>query len=385
MSPDVEGDGGSELRRRFRDSLRVRAAARERSAARLGAPPSLPEGGAAPASAARNAPEPVPVPEPAPGSFDLYEWSLGRGSFTIADAARELDCDPDDVKSIVANLLSLHLVHPFHDHDGGFVPVDPVTASTSLLAPIEIELLDRRATVNRLRTDLERMSAVFRSSPFGNQRGASMDIVQDLDVVHGLLREAAANCSSEVVSMQPGGGRSARELAEARQRDLDLLDRGVRMRVLYQHTARFDPTTREHVALLSGSGAEFRTVEALFTRLIVFDRTVAFVPADDVVRGAAAVVRDPALVAFFYSCFEHAWISAKTFDAQRHAVDSIGDDLKVEIVRMLVDGAKDDAIARRLGLSVRTTRKHIAQLMQRFGAASRFQFGYQVKAHNLLP
>ena len=51
-------------------------------------------------------------------------------------------------------------------------------------------------------------------------------------------------------------------------------------------------------------------------RLIVFDRSVAFIPADDVIQGAAAVVRDPSLVGFFCSCFEHAWVSAKAFDAQ---------------------------------------------------------------------
>ncbi|KAA5834961.1 LuxR C-terminal-related transcriptional regulator [Saccharopolyspora hirsuta] len=325
------------------------------------------------------------VPKLVPGGFDLYEWSLGRGSFTIADATSEFGCGADEIEVIVGNLLALHLVHRFHGRDDGFVPVDPVIAATSLLAPIEVELLDRQTSVNQFRIELERMAALFRASPFGSRQSATVDVVQDVEVVRSLLRKAAATCTSEVLSMQPGGGRSAHELAEARERDLELLGRGMRMRVLYQHTARFDQVTREHVALLAGAGAQFRTAEALFARMIVFDRSVAFIPADDVVRGAAAVVRDPTLVGFFCSCFEHAWVAAKDFDARSRAVDSIGDDLKGEIVRMLIDGAKDDAIARRLGLSVRTTRKHIAQLMQRYDAASRFQFGYAVMKHNLFP
>lgn len=42
---------------------------------------------------------------------------------------------------------------------------------------------------------------------------------------------------------------------------------------------------------------------------------------------------------------------------------------------MLAAGAKDETIARELGVSLRTCRRHIAEMMRMTGAGSRFQAG----------
>ncbi|KOG32387.1 hypothetical protein ADK34_09305 [Streptomyces viridochromogenes] len=42
---------------------------------------------------------------------------------------------------------------------------------------------------------------------------------------------------------------------------------------------------------------------------------------------------------------------------------------------LLAQGAKDEVIARRLGMSLRTCRRHIAELLEELGAESRFQGG----------
>jgi hypothetical protein len=209
-----------------------------------------------------------------------------------------------------------------------------------------------------------------------------LDIVTVPEEVRVLLAEGAANSTDEVVSMQPGSGRPAEELAEAQSRDLQLLGRGVRMRVLYQHAARFDTPTRENAETLIESGAEIRTAGALFGRMIIFDRMAAFIPlrGED---GGAVIVTERSLIDFLYACFEHVWATAREFDARHVEFDAISGDMKMEIIRMLASGAKDEAIARRLGLSVRTCRKHIGQVMQTLGATSRFQFGYMVKEANL--
>ncbi|WP_143672688.1 helix-turn-helix domain-containing protein, partial [Streptomyces sp. b94] len=45
------------------------------------------------------------------------------------------------------------------------------------------------------------------------------------------------------------------------------------------------------------------------------------------------------------------------------------------IARLLAAGHVDDDIARRMGISVRTCRSHIARLMQTLGATSRTHLG----------
>jgi len=47
--------------------------------------------------------------------------------------------------------------------------------------------------------------------------------------------------------------------------------------------------------------------------------------------------------------------------------------LHFKILTMLAGGAKDETVARSLGLSVRTCRRHIAEILTRLNATSRFQ------------
>jgi DNA-binding CsgD family transcriptional regulator len=50
-------------------------------------------------------------------------------------------------------------------------------------------------------------------------------------------------------------------------------------------------------------------------------------------------------------------------------------EIKSSILTLMANGLKDDVIAKRMGLSVRACRGHIADLMELFGARSRFQAG----------
>ncbi|MFB7292574.1 LuxR C-terminal-related transcriptional regulator [Actinacidiphila glaucinigra] len=49
-----------------------------------------------------------------------------------------------------------------------------------------------------------------------------------------------------------------------------------------------------------------------------------------------------------------------------------------EVVRLLASGLTDEAIGRKLGLSDRTVRRIVAELMQQIGADSRFQAGVKM-------
>ena len=51
------------------------------------------------------------------------------------------------------------------------------------------------------------------------------------------------------------------------------------------------------------------------------------------------------------------------------------DHTRAAILRLMADGEKDEAISRRLSVSVRTCRRHIADYMAQVGATSRFQAG----------
>ena len=54
------------------------------------------------------------------------------------------------------------------------------------------------------------------------------------------------------------------------------------------------------------------------------------------------------------------------------------------IAQLLVEGHVDEAIARRLGMNVRTCRAHIAKLASHLGSGSRAQLGYLIAQSGIL-
>jgi DNA-binding CsgD family transcriptional regulator len=173
-------------------------------------------------------------------------------------------------------------------------------------------------------------------------------------------------------------------LQEALARDTAMLSRGVRMRTLYHHTARFNGPSQAYVAMASALGAEYRTAHELFGRLIVFDRKVAFIPERGGTWGAV-IIREPSTVQYLCEVFEQAWTQAAPFsDAESDGLERVAKDIDRTIVRLLAAGLKDESIARRIGMSLRTARKHIADIMEALGAESRFQAGVLAAQQGLL-
>ncbi|MET9293123.1 helix-turn-helix transcriptional regulator [Streptomyces sp. NPDC003077] len=238
----------------------------------------------------------------------------------------------------------------------------------------EFMTADPRALID-MPTSVDTYASFFDALQIVARTGEDTKELLDLETACARMHEVAAECGEEVVAMMPGGGRPVAELFECGP---PVLGQGIRTRLLLQHTARFDSAAREQAEALIGAGAEIRTVAPLFEQLIIFDARTAFIPAADADRDAVAVIRDPTVVTFLHACFGRAWAGAMSYAPRLGELSAISDDLKDEILRMLINGAKDDTIARRLGLSVRTCRKYVAQLMRKYRVATRFQLGYAV-------
>jgi ATP/maltotriose-dependent transcriptional regulator MalT len=89
-------------------------------------------------------------------------------------------------------------------------------------------------------------------------------------------------------------------------------------------------------------------------------------------------------VAFLARVFEHLWDNATPFEAVSSMAPVTGDDVKHSILRLMSKGYKDEMVARRLGMSVRTCRRHIAEITEELEATSRFQAGFNVARSGIL-
>ncbi|WP_323187966.1 helix-turn-helix transcriptional regulator [Streptomyces sp. NBC_00237] len=209
----------------------------------------------------------------------------------------------------------------------------------------------------------------------------AITVLEGLDRINAALDLASAACRTEVLTVQPGGARSERVLTQGLDRARLFSDRGVLMRTLYQHTVRHSYGVYAYADHLPGIRIEVRTLEELFPRMMAFDRTVAVLAVTPDAH-TALEVRHPEVVNYLVDLFEHFWRRAVPLDQPLTAESS---DIRRSIARLLIEGLVDEAIARRLGLNIRTCRAHIAKLAATLGGTSnRAQLGYLIAKSGIL-
>ncbi|WP_052707428.1 helix-turn-helix domain-containing protein [Streptomyces rubellomurinus] len=320
----------------------------------------------------------------------LYHWALINDPVTAqarARAADETDLGEDACTAAFATLTGAGLLKEVRTARGTvWEAQSPQAAGAQHLAEREAALRTReddlrgqeddlRRERERLRGLREQYAALMPVYLHGRQLShphGMIDLLTDKIAVRAMLVEAVDAAREEVLVSKPGGAFPPAALREALPRDLALLASGLRMRNLYQHATRYDQPTRAHAEQLIAAGAEIRTLTEVLPQMIVIDRELAFLPAPG---SGALVIREPSLLAFLIAAFERDWGNAAPFSVGPQAAHDVSEDLKQTIVQQLSNGLKDEAIARRLGVSLRTCRRHVSELLETLGATSRFRAG----------
>ncbi|WP_069886978.1 helix-turn-helix transcriptional regulator [Streptomyces luteocolor] len=257
-------------------------------------------------------------------------------------------------------LVRLGLLTPPPDDPDVLVPVSPNVAESELLHPIR-ELLD--AQQDRLRSVSSGFSpvhAIYRAA----RRDAQdwLTVFDGADAVPALLEQAVRECRSELLTIRATDGIT--------------VPAGVTHRALFPHAARTHAARWRHLQDIERSGGSVRTLQQPTGRLVVCDRSVAYL-----VDQGAVEVRHPAVVAHLAAAFDEAWERAQPFSettAARAHDPLILDEARRAVTKLLVSGLTDDAIARRLGVSRRTVAGHVAAISRELGSQSRAQLGYLI-------
>ncbi|MEU0740688.1 helix-turn-helix transcriptional regulator [Streptomyces sp. NPDC006134] len=300
----------------------------------------------------------------------LYTSALRVGRIARADA-ESAPC-----------LMEFALLHPDPDDVNWLRPVPPSVALAQRLYPLEREINERRRLSVQLADAFEPFLA---ASAQGAAATHSITVLEGRDRINSALNIATSECQTEVLTVQPGGRRLESNLLKGLERDRPLIERGVRLRTLYQHTARHSPETLAYVEQIADGKVEVRTIDELVERLIICDETVAFIPTRED-RQVALELRHPGLVRYLIKVFEFMWSRAVPLKAGTPYEAAPGGitDIQHSIAKLLVEGHVDEAIARRLGMNVRTCRAHIAKLASALGSGSRAQLGYLIAQSRIL-
>jgi DNA-binding CsgD family transcriptional regulator len=149
---------------------------------------------------------------------------------------------------------------------------------------------------------------------------------------------------------------------------------GLRYRAIYPDTARTAPTLCRHLGAMSVAGVAVRTMPLVPMNALIIDGSVAVLPADTA-NGSVAVLRLSSVVTTATELFERVWPDAVPLADSDVPLDTDLSLREREMLRLLSLGATDEVAAAQLGISVRTVRRMVAQIMHRLGARSRFQAG----------
>ncbi|MFD9249586.1 hypothetical protein [Streptomyces bottropensis] len=291
------------------------------------------------------------------------------------------------------------------------VALDPQVAARRRAQAELAEAEARMARLKALPDMSDQLGEVFERAQW--RTGGGCEFIDDPVTVNARLEDVVGSAREQILSAQPNGPRDRELLERSLERDAGALRRGVQMRTLYRDTVRQHPVTAEYARVMTGHGADYRTLVGHFERCIVVDGRTAFI-SDHVVEGApehaAWLVTDRAMVAFISAVFEGQWrradpwhgdIRPRTAPATSAAsgtaataavgallagsVDTVSaaavavrtTPRQREILRDIAAGIEQRITARRIGISTRKLTDEITELKALFGASSLPQLTFQ--------
>ncbi|MFE4358347.1 MULTISPECIES: LuxR C-terminal-related transcriptional regulator [Kitasatospora] len=307
--------------------------------------------------------------EPDEAARQLYLAIIAEGGRVptgeVADADRGALQQLIDIGLLMVNRM-----------DRCYTAVSPRSVSDRLGAELRSEATRLLVRAENLPGALDGLTRAYDAMPRPTDRAGGAVHVEGHVHIRQRISQLVSDCRSEVLTAQPGH-RPADTLQVALLQDVQLLRRGCSLRTIYQPVALADPPALAYAEEVTRHGSLIRVLDEPFQRLIVFDRTVAVISANDD-NSTAAFITDPATITYLVGTFERDWARADTAGAAapgqtpaRTIPDRVG--------RLLARGLTQRAVATRLGLSERTVAAHISRLRDRYGAQTLFQLGWLMR------
>lgn len=215
------------------------------------------------------------------------------------------------------------------------------------------------------------------------QSGALTVTRGDDDARSAVIERAVGSARHKVSAALPGDAdRNPRMFAVTVAALREAAGRGVTVRLLCPPRL----LRNEEIVTLGRRvpGCEVRLVHSDLQATLIVDGRLAVVRHERS-SGCTAVFRAPAAVGGVDFLFAGAWGSAARLAEYMKLQECLRSDFAQRILERLCAGCKDDPAARELQVSLRTYRRHVAEIMRVLGAASRFQAGVRAVELGLVP
>ena len=308
----------------------------------------------------------------------VYRALLRRPDLDRPALAARLELAEESVQAALTDLQRVGLVALT---GVGLQPAPPATALAALLQGELRTLEERRTRLDAVRAGLATFAA---DHLVGQTRGWSAVPFEVLGHDEAMIafEELQRGTDGEVLTCH-----AVDEIAVAQYAFHDVvreqLAAGRPMRAVYPSSVVEDPVQLEYVRRWAAAGEQVRLLPFTTREIDVFGDRAALVSSSwEGLTGSMILIHAPAMIAILRELFERYWERAvpvsQVAGAQRNR------DGQERMLELLMMGAKDETIARQLGVSLRTVRRRIAQFMDEVGATTRFQAGMEAARRGLL-
>lgn len=302
-----------------------------------------------------------------PDQLAAYELIIARPSSTLSELATAWERSTP-VADVVAQLQARGFVTHDDGPDRRYGAVDPDIA-------LETPLGDYAEQLRRARERVAELAQRHHARTTSGDGATLIEVVTGQRAVQQRITQLQLAARHEVCCLdkppylEPGTTAGER----------DLLERGVACRTIYERASVQAPGGLRDAERLLAAGQQARVLPSVPMKLYLVDRRHAVLPLqrEPTSVESAVVVHAPALLAALATLFDGLWERALPMrvpaqpgpGGRRSTVD------EHRLVTLLLSGLTDEAIARQLALGYRTVQRHIATLMTRLGAHTRFQAG----------
>ncbi|MEU8225946.1 LuxR C-terminal-related transcriptional regulator [Kribbella sp. NPDC048915] len=316
--------------------------------------------------------EPLGVDE---ATFAVYHALLSHPDSTPEQIAKLVDRSTGEVEALMDKLRSLDLLVPTWTNPDGEHAVHPRVGLTGLAERRRAELNKALLQLKEAEASAEVIAEQYNELLTSRSSG-DVEVLKGRANASRRIEELALKAKNGFWGLVPAHFDDTVPSSD-RSPDFELLERGLRMRTVYLQSMTVSKQALEYVETVHRLGGEVRVTPTLPMRLLLFDQEIAVMPMDPENPTAGAVIhRTPAVVAVAVALFDAYWSRATDlFDPSDRDGEAPLTPHEAEVLRLLAGGAKDEQVARLLGISLRTARRITANLSERLNAASRFELG----------
>jgi DNA-binding CsgD family transcriptional regulator len=330
------------------------------------------------------------VPDSHVYALMLYEIALQDPSWHPEEVICRSGWTAEELNTAIKYLHRLGLLVHATATRSGWLAISTETVLEKELVELNGQVTTLLGEMTFRQKSITRVLADFRAVHLRQQSAADAEYVSGTGVVTA-LEHALHSASSEVVVLS---GSHIGSIVPA-ESYLPALQRGVSVRIVHRSAPTSVPQLPHSLQQVITLGAEIRTTATFPFEIMVVDGSLAFLPAPGeflpneypdfidlmVIRnGLTATI----LRGMFMSCRAEALVVPNHVSRRAGKGTLRVSPRQRALLHLLAAGMTDKAVGRKLGITERTVRRQVADLMILLNAESRFQLGLNASIAGLI-